>query len=73
MFDLEINMPLNGIKMFLVVSSISKNIALYVPKNTKRNQLMNLDSKKGFTGSRKLQKKTGRSKKVRFRDTDGIL
>ena len=48
-YDLEINMPLNGKKIFSVASSISKNIAFYVPKNTNRDQLMNLD----FKGNKK--------------------
>ena len=44
-YDLEINMPFNGKKIFSVASAISKNIGFYVPKNTNRDQLMALDHK----------------------------
>ena len=42
-YDLETNMPNNGKKIFSVASSISNNIAFYVPKNTKRDQLININ------------------------------
>ena len=50
-------MPYNGKKIFSVASSISNNIAFYVPKNTKRDQLINInrDSKPGSADQNLLQ------------------
>ena len=65
-------MPLNGKKIFSVASSISKNIAFYVPKNTNRDQLITPNHKKGrgFIGDQSLVQLRGIQENRRKRPED---
>ncbi|CAG7823535.1 unnamed protein product [Allacma fusca] len=69
-FDLKKMKPLDGYTIFEVTKEITQNIAFYAPRNTNKNQLMQLAGENNFVEiERNMFKKRVKAVTARFRNS----